>query len=122
MQNVLSFVLQHPVLDRLKDLNWFVLILCHYNRGGDKVWLEASCFRVAVISAGSILLWLWPALSPLPLYRNYALHKEVFPWTAATLTLFQKGSQAVCVLFHPKLVLAFFPVASLELRQCLEAQ
>lgn len=29
MQNVLSFVLQHPVLDRLKDLNWFVLILCH---------------------------------------------------------------------------------------------
>lgn len=29
MQNVLSFVLQHPVLDRLKDLNWFVLLLCH---------------------------------------------------------------------------------------------
>lgn len=28
MQNVLSFVLQHPVLDRLKDLNWFVLLLC----------------------------------------------------------------------------------------------
>lgn len=39
MQNVLSFVLQHPVLDRLKDLNWFVLILYCYTRGCDEVWL-----------------------------------------------------------------------------------
>lgn len=62
MQNVLSFVLQHPVLDRLKDLNWFVLILYRYTRGCDEVWLEASCCKVAVLRAGSILLWLWPAL------------------------------------------------------------
>lgn len=70
MQNVLSFVLQHPVLDRLKDLNWFVLILYRYTRGCDEVWLEASCCKVAVLRADSILACFVPS----PLYRGSTLH------------------------------------------------
>lgn len=42
MQNVLSFVLQHPVLDRLKDLNWFVLLLCRKMKQGCEKYCPGS--------------------------------------------------------------------------------